>query len=1503
MRYPDSWPAVTSTLKVGRSSMSRLGAVKWSRWAALALSAGAMAVSLIVVGVDAPPNIPAINISADPLYAATQGDKPTLALALSVEFPTAGAQYVNAPKATEDDSYSNLKEYIGYYHAEKCYSYINVPTDTRAAGKTVSDYKRFKITGDATNRRCADAFSGNYLNWVSSSAVDMLRLALTGGDRYVDDVGLTILQRAVLPGFWNTTNFPAKKLYKGADGTYMGAVPQKMISVAESASTAGVIWAANTSNRLYFGLAKSSAQADYWLGTFRSEMGLIDTRPKGSKPSDANVPCAVENGSCFSPTIQEVWYGGETASAGGWKVAPVIGSFSCSNGVFGDPISGVGKSCYLRPYSGSWTPSVTVTADQVLNTDGYFFTRSEVCNVNESNELIDVRDYRFCIKYPNNKYKPIGTIQKYNDQLRLAAFGYAMQNTLSWNNSAKTFGRYGGVLRAPMKYVGPRTYDGTGQENTPAGGNPGKEWDPSTGIFYDNPDNVNQTAMNGTTSTSIKASGVINYLNKFGRTGVYKTYDTASEMYYETLRYLQGLPPSPAAVADLTTPMYDNFPIYTDWSGIDPYANRSSDADYSCLKSNIALIGDIHTHDSRSYGNSRLPAPDLQNNIPDIEGWITVVRNGFEKKGSVNYVDGAGVLRTISNPNAANSVNATRGEDLIALSYWAHTHDIRGAGLRNAEGTLLDAGWANSADAAKRRPGLRVKSFFFDVNEYAEESVDSQRRTNNQYYTAAKYGGFLTQPSADTSIPYNTRGNPFYTDAGVANNNIWQKSNQQLEPQTYFLQSDARGVLSAFEKIFSEASSAERSIAGAATGTGNLTRSGAMAYQASFDTSAWTGDLEAFEIKVGADGTTIELSNVPTWSAEQKLAARLLSGTARNIVVGKTGVNPTPTATAFTAAEIEPALKTALNQYTPASADDGLWNDRLNYLRGDKTKEGNPFRRRYRAMGDIVNSGVTYVGAPSPSNAWGEGYAAFAEARKNRTPVVYVGANDGMLHAFNAQTGDEVFAYIPSWLGPKLGALTSTSYIHQSYVDATSVVGDAKTGANAEAADWKTVLVSGTGGGGRGVFALDVSDPAAFDAGKVMWEFTQADDADMGFVLGKPRIVKMRTSAPPTGSSAATPTYRWFAMVASGVNNYVPDAAGTFSTTGAPAIFLLALDKPSGTAWTATGSAPNYYKISLPFDATLATTMATGLINLEAFTNPYGIVDYVFAGDLHGKLWSLNFTGVGASDWNAGMLSRFSTGSGATLSAFPMYIAKDSSGNIQPITAAPTILQGPQPDTHYVSFGTGKYIEPGDATSVRQNTFYVLYDNGAGGGTGGTSGVVGIAGRGRLRQVNADTSGNLSPSSAFVWGRAESDADATQRSGWYHDLSTSGERVVYDSVYVPLTTTVAFSSLIPDAASAPGVCSVSGGSGNNYYVDLVAGKGVRRLSSVGIAGQPMVFFNDESTTTTKADSTGRKLRTVPVVLGQQGSKGLSAQQIDSKVFAVGRLSWRQINDYLELKNK
>ena len=1494
---------------------SRLAQLVRKHWLALLVFLSAGTVAIVVIGATTAPL--AINLSSDPLFAAANADKPTMALALSVEFPTVGAQYVASPGANTDSTYSNTNEYLGYYDAEGCYAYNDAPTDTVAAGKTTSDYKRFDRSGTATNRMCnaaglTNSFSGNFLNWASSSAIDMLRLALSGGDRYIDTPNqytstnvlgtpsLTILQRAVIPNgnptcMWNTGNFPAKQLSRngGASGTaYFGAVPTSMRTGAGTND----IWVANTLNQIYFGTSNSGGgctaakRASYRLGVSTGTgpgvvTGTVVNQPDPTNlPSDASASCADENNTCNFTGNKEVWYGAGT----NWNVITAANTIGCNNGVFGDPISGTQKKCYTRNIPAS------TSAGGSTNSDGFFYARVKVCNIASAAPfaLEDNRDYGLCSQYPNGSYKPTGSIQKYSDQLRLAAFGYLMDQTQS-----AAGGRYGGVLRAPMKFVGAKTFNESGVENTPNGGNPNAEWDATTGVLNANPD--------GDTSQAPNISGVINYLNKFGRTGptpgVYKIYDPVGELYGEALRYLQGLGPTPAAISTITPAMYDGFPVYSSWT--DPFGGtRTATADYSCLKSNIVVIGDVNTWDSSTLVTR---TPDTTNNIQDFGYWKGVVNN-FEANGNVNYADGQGVQRPTGNPNTSNSAtqgSASGQQVLTGQAYWAHTHDIRGAG------------WTAGLGPTLKRPGLRLKSYFFDVNENASSNSASYRRNQNQFFTSAKYGGFQSDPSNIGGNPYNAYGNPFKRQDGTNDNNVWQDSANPSEASTYYRLSSGRNTLAAFDSIFARAATSARSIAGSAAASKNITQVGSTIYQGAFDTTDWSGDVFAIPLLVNA-ANNVSVSATNLWSAAARLTNRASPATTRNIVVGRTGA-ANPVATSFTWAAIDTALQTNLSKTSPLAIADSLGEDRLNYLRGDSSKEGNPFRQRTKLLGDIVNSAVVYSGTPTTSLSGANGYSAFYTANASRTPAVFVGANDGMMHAFNANNGDEMFGYIPSWMGPKLAALTTSTYnnSHQSYVDASPVVAEAKVGLSEtdSGAAWKTVLVSGTGGGGPGVFALDVTTPSSFSAANVMWEFTRADDPDLGYVVGRPQIIKLRTNT-RTGTAAAS--YRWFAVVPSGINNYVVDTNGSFTaatintTGGNPALFLLALDKPAGTAWTASGSTPNYYKLSLPVDNSLSAATAPGLINFRVTFGAAGDATQIYMGDLHGKLWKLDFTindpvdALGVSNWNMTKLSPFKkTVSGNTF-AYPLFTAQTATGDVQPISMAPSVVSGPVVGgvaTSYVAFATGKYLEVLDKASTAQNTVYAVYDNGTVTADSSPTGTAVISSRGRLQTGTASVTAGTITVPAFTWGRATSNADASQRSGWFVDFPTSGERGISNaSVFGD---SLIFGSLIPGAA-ATGSCSASGGGGNQYRINIDTGNGSFTSSTVGILGEPLLADIVSAASYTTSTSTGRRIKTVVKQVIQQGSLGVGASTTGSltETFVTGRLSWRQINNYQDLKN-
>lgn len=1354
------------------------------------LLAGASFVAIYAtysVGQTTPPNIAPIQLSADPLYAQGTGQKPTLTLALSVEFPTVGAQY-------RETGYNPAKEFIGYFDLNSCYSYSNASSE---------DERRFERIGAATARKCSGTgFSGNFLNFATSSSIDILRYGLTGGDRIIDTANLTVLQRAVLkrdgPSFWNNGYFPQKNVSNAA---IVGAVPTTLLG-----KHTGNVYVSNCLNRIFFSNSAS-------------------------------------NGSCESPDFEKA-----------------LGSKKGTQG----------------PASGS----------SALSTD-LFFARVKVCESSGST-LLDPRP-DLCQRYPNGNYKPVGNMQKYSDRIRLSAFGYLLEN----GNA-----RYGGVLRAPMSFVGPKTYDQDG--NAIAGLNPHREWNPDSGVFLANPQQDSEFGI----------SGVANYLNQFGRSGVYKSNDPVGELYYESLRYLQGLGPTPEAVSNLTAAGKDGFPVYASW--VDPFGSGSKDKSYACLRNSILLIGDVNTHNDKSFpGNSRIGnsdfarSSDISANIPDFKFWTKVV-GGFESGTAVSYTDGDGVARSTSNPTSvkftdqANIDTRDTGASgaafyIAGASYWAHTHDIRGSQ------------W--TASESKQRPGLRVSTYVLDVNENSAQSNSATARHKSQFFLTAKYGGFN-----DVS----RTGNPFLpaNDDGTFDSRHWEKETEPGEAKTYFLASDAKAVLKGLDDIFVAATKISNTISSPAPSSNRLSTSDGYLYLASFDPEFWSGDIKRTSIKVTAAGAVEQGAANTAISAAKKLDA--VSNTdSRKIFVGKSTNTASGYASEFTWASIETALKDALNKETPTAVPDANGEKRLNFIRGNRSDEGSLFRVRASRFGDIVNSGAAYSAAPTTRYNF-SGYKTFYDASKGRTKAVFVGANDGMLHAFNADTMDELFAYIPSWLGGKLSVLTAADYNssrHTSYVDATPVVAEAKLGA-----DWKTVLVSGTGGGGQGVFALDVTDPSAFSAANVLWEFTDTDDAAMGNVVGEPKILRVRTSK--LGEPLA---FKWFAVVASGVNNYVDDGADRTSTSGEPALFLLSLDKPTSENWSL---GTNYFKISLPTsnDVALGTQVlntdgtasgvgkATGLLRFDATGDESDAVRFVYMGDLHGQFWKIDlqradFSSATAASWDLNKTSAFKNSADK---AVPFYIAKDTTGKVQPISMTPTLAYGPNL-SFIVAFGTGKYLEAADnaiTAATQVQSFYVLYDN-EGNGPPTDPAVTALADsetsrfKGRVNLQKGTASGANISIANFLWTDAKATANGTapapnKKAGWFLDFplggAAGGERQVTSAAL--LGKKIIFNSLMPPSASTD-VCG--GGSSYTYSANLASGLGSVSAVSVGAQGAPIIF--SVGSKVTSSGSTGLRTMTerfvhaTPSATGDDKLNISDAQSVDS---IVGRLNWRRIDNYREM---
>jgi type IV pilus assembly protein PilY1 len=258
-----------------------------------------------------------------------------------------------------------------------------------------------------------------------------------------------------------------------------------------------------------------------------------------------------------------------------------------------------------------------------------------------------------------------------------------------------------------------------------------------------------------------------------------------------------------------------------------------------------------------------------------------------------------------------------------------------------------------------------------------------------------------------------------------------------------------------------------------------------------------------------------------------------------------------------------------------------------------------------------------------------------------------------------------------------------------------------------------------------------------------------------------------------------------------------------------------------------------------------------------------------------------------------------------------MYIAKDTGGAVQPISASPTLTFGAEVGTTYVSFGTGKYLELNDKSSTSIQSFYTIYDNASTAldSSPATAALSAITGRGQLLAATVSTTANTVTTSAFTWGRRpKTTTTGDVYSGWYADFPSgaghSGERVVSNATVFGKK--LIFGSLIPSSTGSTSTCSGTVGSGFQYTIDYTTGNGSFIASSVGIMGEPLVAEIESAATYSKSDSTGRRTKTITVQVFQQGANGVSAITGSSgqqtRTVVSGRLTWRQINNYQDLKN-
>jgi type IV pilus assembly protein PilY1 len=699
-----------------------------------------------------------------------------------------------------------------------------------------------------------------------------------------------------------------------------------------------------------------------------------------------------------------------------------------------------------------------------------------------------------------------------------------------------------------------------------------------------------------------------------------------------------------------------------------------------------------------------------------------------------------------------------------------------------------------------------------------------------------------------------------------------------------YLATDAGALASAFQAIAVDIESKTAAASAVSLNTGSWGTSTNL-YQARFNSGDWSGELISYSINQdGSIGQEVwdagQVINNQNWSSGRSILTYKPSAS-----LGARGI-PFRWPSSFPglpiASEMDLAQATLLNS-DMAGNPDGYGAQRLQWLRGDPSDESGTCgtcspslrSRPTSKLGDIVHSAPTYVAAPDfgyPDNMEAAPYSAFAAANASRAPTIYVGANDGMLHAFSARTGVEALAYVPSPVYRNLSALSAQSFssnantptAHHYFVDGSPTVGDVFYSES-----WHTLLAGALAAGGQGIYALDVTNPSSFSeslaSSIVRWEFNDTNDADMGSVFAQPLIVKTNNG-------------HWSVIVGNGYNNTDPD--GNASSTGHAVLYVIDAETGTMTA-----------KLDTNAGTTTTPDGLSGAIAVDI--NGDGIADVVYAGDLAGNMWKFDLSSSTPSAWTVafGGSPLFSTGG-------------------QAITTRPDVTRFTQ-GGYLVVFGTGRYIDDSDNGTTAQQTFYGVRDQGA-----AVSSISSLV-RQNVVATAGGTDSNTYRITTHAVGVPTLDAALpgdntlstttyyTSRNGWYLNLPTPGERVATDPTI--RAGRVIFNTLIPNTDP----CGY-GGSGWVMEVDVMTGNRYD-TPTFDTNGDDAISVADLVNYNGSTDNTsGRQVTSIPaaagflraaVVAGQAPFENKYVNTSSGSVQVIGetaglgtqgRKSWRQI---------
>ena len=869
---------------------------------------------------------------------------------------------------------------------------------------------------------------------------------------------------------------------------------------------------------------------------------------------------------------------------------------------------------------------------------------------------------------------------------------------------------------------------------------------------------------------------------------------------------------------------------------------------YSCQRNYLILSTDGYWNDS-----NKPTQVDGITAIGQQDGVSGVTRPSFDGTGATGY--------SATNSNLSNTLSDT-------AYYYYHT-DLRSGTVThtNPDGTTYPinfdnnnvppVGSNNNTDDVASWQHMTSFAIGLGVDGTLSYQSDYKTATSGAYYN-------IMQGTANWPIPASNQSTTV--------DDLWHAA---VSGRGYYYSAKSPDTLVAgLSDVFNSVKKVTGSGAAAATSSLNPVSGNNSAFVASYTTVQWVGDVAAYSI----DPNTGALSASPTWTAANQLNNLVsynsdtrniytYSSSTSNKLRALTWANLTSTEQQnYFTDPVTSGGAVTLSQvasWTSSQIANATGSVLLNYLRGQWGYENQSgdlngdgadnstdaarrlFRDRASSLGDIVHAQPVYVAAP-PFNYSDPGYltgangqtnSGFKYANSGRQAVVYVASNDGMLHAFNATTGVELWTYVPPMVLPDLWRLADSNYAtnHRYYVDGSITVGDVcVSNCTNSSAVWKTILVGALGKGGKGYYALDVTNPASPQA---MWNFQYSsnpasgnEDSDVGYSYGNPIITKRASDG------------AWVVLVTSGYNN--TDANGDGEG------YLYVLNAGTGAMKSTAG------KIATGVGDTGSGGGSTGPSGLAKISNwvtdfkQNNTTQYVYGGDLLGNMWRFDlYSG------SVGRVGYVKTG-----------------GTYQSITDHPELMRVNN-GTRVLMFGTGRYLGQSDPGDTTLESFYAIKDTGADVGNIRTDST--------LVQKTPVTNNTTTPPT-----RTQSDSFVNWNAnlGWYIDLPDVGERVTVDPVL--MNGTIVFASIVPNTDACD-----AGGYSWLYYLDALTGNApltssndtmAQKYTGSLIVGVSMITKQDGGSVAIITKSDGSTVtQDIPTGGGASGTKRVSWRELIS----------------------